>query len=244
MEVRFARNLSRGEGFDVLQPMKTFLYALTIAFGGLTAVHAEGPDVSPQQRKGGPGGAGDGRMRMMKERFLENLPPETRQRFEAARNKALQDPKIQELRTGAETANRQFFDAMRKKMMEIDPGLKEIVEQQRGGKGPRENKEGWREGGGREGAGFAHLTDAEKEKLMAAREKAKADPAVQAAAKTKDEAATPEARKAAAEEFRKAMHLAVLKADPTMGPILEKMLPKPPAGGPVPGGDGEMMNTQ
>lgn len=180
---------------------------------------------------------------MMRDRFLENLPPEVRQRFEAARNQAMEDPKIKELRTGAEEANRQFFSAMRKKMLEIDPGLKEIVEKQsRGvGKGPKDEKEGRREGG-RDG-GFANLTDAEKEKLMAAREKAKADPVVQAAAKAKDAAATPEARKAAGEEFRKAMHVALLNADPTLGPILEKVAPKPAPSGPVPGGDGEMMNN-
>lgn len=181
---------------------------------------------------------------MMKERFLENLPPEVRQRFETARNQALEDPKIKELRSNVEAANRQFFDAMRKKMLEIDPGLKDIVEQQaRGaGKGPKEEKEGRREGGGRD-AGFANLTDAEKQQLMAAREKAKSDPAVLAAGKAKDEASTPEARKATGEEFRKAMHVAMLKADPSIGPVLEKMTPKPQPGGPVPGGDGEMMNN-
>lgn len=211
--------------------MKTLFYALTIAFGGLTIVHAEEP-AQPEPRKGGGG-------RMMRDRFLDNLSPEARQRFETARNQALEDPKIKELRTNVEEANRQFFSAMRKKMMEIDPGLKEIVEKQaRGsGKGPRDEKEGRRD------AGFANLTDAEKEKLMEAREKAKADPTVQAAAKAKDDAATPEARKAAGEEFRKAMHVAMLNADPTLGPILEKVAPKPAPSGPVPGGDGEMMNN-
>ena len=218
--------------------MKKLFLTLIVAVCGLTAVHAEDP---PPQPGKGPGGGG---MRM-RERFLENLPPEVRERFEAARGKALQDPKIQELRAAAESANREFFQSMRKKMLEIDPGLKEIVERQaREGRGPKDNmKEGRREGGGRD-PGFANLTDAEKEKLMAAREKAKSDPVVQAAAKAKDEAATPEARKAAGEEFRKAMHLAILKADPTLGPVLEKMAPKPPPSGPVPGGDGEMMNPQ
>lgn len=218
--------------------MKTLVYALTIAFAGLAVVHAEEP-AQPETRKGGGPGGG----RMMRDRFLENLPPEVRERFETARSQALEDPKIKELRTSAEEANRQFFAAMRKKMLEIDPGLKEIVEKQaRGaGKGPKEEKEGRREGG--RDAGFANLTDAEKAKLMAAREKAKADPAVQAAAKAKDDAATPEARKAAGEEYRKAMHVALLKADPTLGPILEKVAPKPLPSGPVPGGDGEMMNN-
>lgn len=180
-------------------------------------------------------------MRMkMKERFLQDLPPEARQRFEAAREKALQDPAVQELRKKSETANREFFDAMRKKMLEIDPGLEEIVKNARGGGKGRDMKEDRRD---REPGGFGDLTDAEKEKLHAAREKAKTDPAVVAAEKMKGQAATPEARKAASDEYRKAMHTALLKVDPTLGPILEKMAPKAPPAPPVPGGDGEMMEN-
>lgn len=220
--------------------MKTLFPILTLALCGLAAVHAEGPDTPPPPGKG-PGPGGEMRKRM-KDRFLENLPPEARERFEAARTKALQDPKIQELRASAETANREFFQAIRKKMLEIDPGLKEIVEQQaRHGEGPKENRKDGRREGGRE-SGFSQLSDDEKDKLMAAREKAKADPAVQAAARARDEADSPEARKAAGEEFRKAMHLGILKADPSLGPVLEKLAPKPPPSAPGPGGDGEMMN--
>lgn len=218
--------------------MKTIIFALAIALCGLSGVRAEGPDTTPGNRRE-PGG-----MRMkMKERFLENLPPEARQRFEAAREKALRDPAVQELRKKSETANREFFDAMRRKMLEIDPSLEEIVKNARGGgKGPKDMKQDRRDGG-REPGGFGNLTDAEKEKLMAAREKAKADPAVVAAGKMKGQAGTPEDRKAASEEFRKAMHSALLKADPTLGPILEKMAPKAPPAPPVPGGDGEMMTN-
>lgn len=218
--------------------MKTILFALTIALCGLSGVRAEGPDPKSENRRG----PGDMRMKT-REKFLENLPPEARQRFEAAREKALQDPAVQELRKKSETANREFFDAMRKKMLEIDPSLGEIVKNARGGgKGAKEMREDRREGG-REPGGFGDLTDAEKEKLMAAREKAKADPAVAAAEKLKGQAATPEDRRAASEEFRKAMHTALLKADPTLGPILEKMVPKVPPAPPVPGGDGEMMTN-
>jgi hypothetical protein len=221
--------------------MKNFLCAVTVTCLGLAAVQAEGPGAPPSPGKGGLGG-GEMRMRL-KERFLESLPPEVRQRFEAAKAKALEDPKIQELRAGAEAANREFFKAMREKMMEIDPGLKEIVEKRaREGRGSKDKPREGRREGGRDGTGFANLTEAEKKQLMAAREKAKDDPIVQAATKAKDEAATPEARKAAGEEFRKAMHLALLKADPTLGPVLEKMSPKPPPSGPVPGEDREMMN--
>jgi hypothetical protein len=221
--------------------MKKFLYTLTLALCGLVAVHAEGPGAPPPPGKG-PGGGGE--MRKKRDRFLENLPPEARERFEAARNKALQDPKIQELRASAETANREFFQAIRKKMLEIDPGLKDIVEQQtRRGEGPRENRrEGRRDGGGRE-TGFSQLSETEKKQLMDAREKAKDDPAVQAAARVRDEADSAEARQAAGEEFRKAMHLAILKVDPSLAPVLEKLGPKPPPPGPAPA-DRETMNPE
>ncbi|HET9522663.1 MAG TPA: hypothetical protein VFO90_00440, partial [Terrimicrobiaceae bacterium] len=62
-----------------------------------------------------------------RERLLESLPPEMRDRFEAAREKAMQDPKLRELRRTAEKAKRDFFKAMRTKMMEIDPALADMV---------------------------------------------------------------------------------------------------------------------
>jgi hypothetical protein len=189
---------------------------------------------------------------MMKDRFMENLPPEARQRFEAAREKALQDPQIRELREKTETANREFFQAMRKKMMEIDPGLEEIVKQnaprERGG---ADGKKGQRPEGRRDNPGFGALTEPERDRLMAAREKAKADPAVVEAEKKKSAAQTPEERRAAGEQFRKAMNDAVLRADPSLGPVLEKLAPRPPVAPPPPppaplgpGGDGENMMMQ
>ncbi len=77
-------------------------------------------------------------------RFLESLPPETRKRFEAAREKALQNPKLQELRHAAERAKRDFLKAMRDKMLEIDPGLADIVKKRAG---ERKSWKGWREEG-------------------------------------------------------------------------------------------------
>ena len=58
------------------------------------------------------------------------------------------------------------------------------------------------------------LTPEERQQLMAARQKAEADPAV-ATAKQNAEAAM--------KEMREAMKSAMLKADPTIGPVLEKM---------------------
>ena len=75
-------------------------------------------------------------------------------------------------------------------------------------------------GGGPEGPGgpmreaLESLTPAERQQLKAAHEKAEADPAVAAAHEN-----AKEAMKAAHE----AMKAAMLKADPTIGPILDKL---------------------
>ncbi len=214
------------------------------------------PGQSPGQ--GGPQGKGMGEgRRMMREKFLENMAPEVRQRFEAARAKAMQDPKIKELKESADKSAMDLFKAMREKMLEIDPGLAEEIKKMRGDGGPGGGKgnrpEGGRpEGGGPNSPGLASLTDAEREKLMAAREKAKADPTVEAADKKKDAATTPEDRKSASEEYRKAMHDAILKVDPSLAPVLDKLAaakPTPPpapaaSSAPIPpkGGGEEEMN--
>ncbi len=61
---------------------------------------------------------------------------------------------------------------------------------------------------------LASLTPEERQKLKAAREKAKEDPAVKAAEPT---------RETDRKGFRKTMVAAMLRADPSVGPILEKL---------------------
>ena len=165
-------------------------------------------------------------------RFLESLPPESRERFEAAREKALRDPRLQELRKNAERANREFFKAMRDKMLESDPGLAGIVRKQAI---ERKAWKVWREEG--DAPGFGSLSDGEREKLKGALEKVDGDPAVQAAEKKKREANTPEERDAASQEFRKAIHEAMVKADPSIAPILDKLSSRRPLS-PKPAGAG------
>lgn len=63
-------------------------------------------------------------------------------------------------------------------------------------------------------ARWANLTDDERARLRAAHEKAMQDPAVQAAR---------EKLRQARREFREVLRPALLKADPTIQPILEKM---------------------
>jgi hypothetical protein len=61
---------------------------------------------------------------------------------------------------------------------------------------------------------FANLAPDEREKLEAAHEKAMQDPVVQAA---------QEKMRQADKEFHDALHASMLKADPSLQPILDKM---------------------
>ena len=68
-------------------------------------------------------------------------------------------------------------------------------------------------------ARWANLNEEERARLKAAHQKAMADPAVQAAR---------EKLRQARREFREVMRPALLKADPSLQPILEKMRPERP----------------
>jgi len=66
---------------------------------------------------------------------------------------------------------------------------------------------------------LANLTEDERARLRAAHQKAMADPAVQAAR---------EKLKQARREFREVLRPALLKADPSLQPILDKLRPERP----------------
>jgi len=68
-------------------------------------------------------------------------------------------------------------------------------------------------------ARWANLTEEERSKLKAAHQKAMADPAVRAAR---------DRLRQARREFRDLLRPALLKADPSIQPILEKMRPERP----------------
>lgn len=68
-------------------------------------------------------------------------------------------------------------------------------------------------------ARWANLSEEERARLKAAHQKAMADPAVQAAR---------EKLRQARREFREVLRPALLKADPSLQPILEKMRPERP----------------
>lgn len=156
--------------------------------------------------------------RPFRDKMRERLTPEQRQQFESAREKALADPEIAKLREKAESANRAFFEAMHKKMQEIDPGLEEILRKAGGphfGAGPHSR---WKKG-------FKSLNEDERQRLQAAREIALQTPSVQAAAEQRKLAKTPEERHAADKAYFDAMRTAILQADPSLQPTLDKIRP-------------------
>ena len=147
-------------------------------------------------------------------KFLEGVPEETRQRFLAAREKALEDPKLQRLRKNAELANKEFYKAMRTKMLEIDSGLAELVRRRSMG---FKIRRAWSE------EGLSALNDEERQKLLNVSEKVYDDTTVQTAEKKKWNANTTAERKAALEAYRKALRDAMTKVDPSIAPILDKL---------------------
>lgn len=201
---------------------------LTLLLPTLALAQAPGSGDGPQPAFPSvppPGSAEDGgpmreKMReKFRDRMMEELPPELRKRFEAAREKAMQDPAIQALKNKADVANEEFRKAMREAMMKADPELAEMLKGFAGKKIGRG-----------EGAGLGNLSESDRQKLMAARLKVKDDPTVEAAAEKRKTATTPEERAAADKQFHEAMRAALLKADPSLGPILDQIKP----GGPRP----------
>ena len=204
------------------------LVPLLAACAGPLCAQSPQPPGSPPPFPQRPGQAGEQMKERFRDKMMENLPPEIRARFEAAREKAMQDPNIQALKKNAETANETLRKAVREAILKADPGLEEIIKERM--------KDKIKDGKPGEPPGFANLSEGDRQKLMAARAKAKDDPAVQAAEALKNNAKTPEERHAAMEQFHKAMKAALLKADPTLGPLLDQL--KAPQGTPpAPGSD-------
>jgi len=61
------------------------------------------------------------------EQRLANLSPEERQKFEAARQKAMQDPSVQAAHDKMRQAHQEFQDAMRAAMLKADPSIQPIL---------------------------------------------------------------------------------------------------------------------
>lgn len=188
----------------------TALLAATLATS-LAEGPAQTPDNDWNRRKG---------------EFLERLPDEVKAKFRAAREAALQNPEIAALRQEADAANAKFRDAMREAIAKADPELAEKVrkhmEKSGSVKGPKKHGDRPKGPGAPD---FSKLAPEEKDKLQTAREIAKQAPAVQSAEAAIKSAQSPEERRSATENYYAAMRVAMLTADPTLAPVLEKIGP-------------------
>ena len=61
------------------------------------------------------------------EQRLANLSPEERQKVQAARRKAMQEPSVQAARQKMRQAHKEFRDAMRGAMLKADPSIQPIL---------------------------------------------------------------------------------------------------------------------
>jgi hypothetical protein len=188
---------------------------ILLVAGGARPAHAQitnaiaSPQTSPAESSGE-----EGRGERLVSRFLEGVPEETRQRFLAVREKALEDPKLQRLRKDAQRANREFFKAMRTKMLEIDPGLAELV---RKVSMQFRARRAWSE------ARLSALSEEERQKLLSLMAQVEEDPAVAAAEKERWDAVTTAERRTVVEAYRQAVSKAMAKVDPSITPILDKL---------------------
>jgi hypothetical protein len=149
-------------------------------------------------------------------RPLKGLPPEEAQRLAAAREKAKNDPTVTALRAAREDLDRQLRNAMRAALLASDPGLAPTLDKV---EKSRERARAMR-------ARYQSLTPEEKQQLKSARQTAQQDPAVVAAReKMKSAGSEPGQRRDAARELHQAMKSAMLKADPSIAPLLQKIGP-------------------
>lgn len=165
---------------------------------------------------------------------MANLTEQERTQLKAAHDKATQqNPALEEAMKSAHQAIEKARKEMHDAMVAIDPSVAPILAKieapKWGGQGKGQHggpgKGGDGSGGQRHAPppGMANLTEQERTRLKAAHEQIKSDPSVVAAHEALKTATTHDARHAAHEALRQAADAALLKADPSLGPILEKL---------------------
>jgi len=187
---------------------------------------------------------------------IANLSDTERAQVKAAHDKAIQqDPALDQKMKAAHQAMEEAKKSMHDAMIAVDPSVEPILAKMmppkwagkhgdsQGSPGGRSgvaspsaisastNANAWQHLGHHEPAGMAKLTESERQQLKSHHEQVKNDPAVIAAKEAKQSATTPEARHAAEKSMHQAMHDAMIKADPSVGLILEKLRPTGGTGG-------------
>jgi hypothetical protein len=177
---------------------------------------------------------------------MANLTEQERAQLKAAHDKAIQqNPALEQAMKDAHQAMEKARKNLHDAMISVDPSVASLLakieppkwdrpfhgEGRKGGEGRRE----WKQHG--PPPGLANLSDQERTQLKAVHERIKADQSVVAARDAVKSASTPEARRAASDTLRQTVDAALLKADPSLGPVLDKLhqagpapaLPPPPA---------------
>lgn len=154
--------------------------------------------------------------------------------MKAAREKAMQDPKVQAARQNVKQAREDLFKITGPLLLAEDSSLQPILDKwkaaQEAPEAGKPHGEGGLHGPGHDGP-MGTLTPEEREKLRGVQEKIKDNAEVRAGRdKLRD----------AEKALREAMHSAMLAADPSIAPMLEKTEQmRPRGGGPGHHGPGE-----
>lgn len=145
--------------------------------------------------------------------------PEDREKLRAARDKAMQDENVKTAREKMRAASEEFRKVLRPALLAQDRSLAPILDKMEKAEKERIEKRASDAAAGRlSGEGpagpMAILTKEEREKLDAARDKVKENAEVKAAREKQD---------AAAREFRDVMRAAMIAADASVAPLLDKL---------------------
>jgi len=182
---------------------------------------------------------------------MAKLSDAERAQVKAAHDKAIQhDPSLDQKMKAAHLAMEEAKKSMHDAMIAADPSVEPILakmmppkwaakhEGTQGSPGSPSgvaspsansastNGSAWQQPGHHEPTGMATLSESERQQLKSLREQVKNDPAFIAAKQAKQSATTPEARHTAEEAMRQSMHDAMIKADPSVEPILMKLHPE------------------
>lgn len=196
---------------DVMKKLIVFCLVLASASLPLSAQNTQQPP-DPAPGVGGPGSKPHGKMHGPSG---PGLTADEKQRLDAAREKAKDNPTVRSLREAKQKLEEQLDSAVHAAMLSADPSLGPTLDKIKAARDRAKEMKGK----------FESLTPEQKKRLKDAREAAKNDPAVQAAGKNIQSAQGPEAKREAVKALHDAMKAAVLKANPDLAPLLEKLGP-------------------
>jgi len=146
---------------------------------------------------------------LVEEAAQPELTPELMEQAEQAMERIQQDPEIQALQKKVEASVTDLQKAVMAKVDQLDPKISKLIR--------------YHTDAEQAGEGVVELDAADFERFSEALDKAKSDPAVQAAERKIQEAQTPEGRKAAVEAAADATEAVMIKNDPSIVDVLKKL---------------------